>query len=98
MTIQELLELMQEIAELTYTRVCLGIQVSRDGSGRSSPGTIDDGIKISPCKFDPHSVKWDNASDGNEKLCKVLRNKLRQYRQMDSADTQLPICCHKFDH
>jgi len=92
MTIQELLELMHEIAELTHTRVCLGIQVGGDGGGRTTSGRADDGTETSTGEFEPQSLKWDSTHEGNDKLCKTLRDRLLKYRvASDSPAPQLTI-------
>ncbi len=57
MTIHELLELMHEVAELTHTRVCLGIQVSRDGSGKATHGAIDDGTEVTNVRIRPAFIE-----------------------------------------
>ncbi len=80
MTLLELLELMQEIAKLNRCRVCLGIQVKADGSGRTTPGTVDDGTEISVCEFGPTKVEWRDIHEGNLHLIRALNDKLKGER------------------
>lgn len=80
MTLEDVLDLMVEVADLVGARVSLGIQVRGDGSGRTTPGTLKDGTKTADCEFGPGVVQWDCSCEGSDSLESALQEKLAGFR------------------
>ena len=89
MTLNELFELMHEIAEISGKHVCLGVQVRPNGSGRTTGGALGDGTEITNFRFGPSKLEWEDSHDGHIRLSATLRDKLTAARQAQKA--QQPI-------
>lgn len=87
MTLTEILELMHRVAGLTNTHICLGIQVRPDGTGRTTSGTLDDGLKLAICEFGPSRVEWGSSREGGFSLAAALQTKLTGERKAHSQQT-----------
>lgn len=87
MTLMQILELMHDVAYVTGNRVSLGIQVRPNGSGRTTPGTVDDGTEIIDCKFGPGKAEWESSLEGTDVLAEFLREKLAAIRTATPGQT-----------
>ena len=83
----DLIELMHEAAKLTNSRVCFGIQVRPDGSGRTTSGTLNDGSEVTSFRVGPGKVEWKSTWAGAEILDKTIRAKVAGEREELSIQT-----------
>ena len=81
MDLTDLLKLMHEAAKLTNKRVCLGIQVRPDGSGRTTPGSLNDGSNTTGFKVGPGKLEWDSSLAGGAALSYAIRKKVAGERK-----------------
>ncbi len=74
MDLRELLELMAQMSKVTQTRVCLGIRVCEDGSGRSIPGTLPN-VESGDFPYGKSKLEWDSPAEGARQLEEGLLRK-----------------------
>lgn len=73
MDLRELLELMTQMAKVTQDRICLGIRVCEDGTGRTTPGSVPG--ETVDCPYGKSLLEWDNPTEGARQLEQELLHK-----------------------
>lgn len=74
MDLRELLELMARMAKVTQDRVCLGIRMCEDGSGRTTPGTLSKDESVA-CPYGKSKLEWDSPAEGAGLIEEALMQK-----------------------